>query len=69
MSFTASNEKKADAARERDKDSGHLIHVNITVQNWMQTWDYGQVAHPFISPLAEMPLRLAVQPLIWYGKP
>lgn len=31
MSFIGSNEKQVDVARERDKDSGHLIHVNITV--------------------------------------
>lgn len=69
MSFTGFNEKKVDAAREREKDSGHLIHVNITMQKWMPTWDYSQVAHAFTIPPAETPPRLAVPPLIWNRKP
>lgn len=68
MSFTGSNEKKVGAAKERDKDSGHLNHVNIIEQKRMQTWDCGQGAHPF-TILAEKPPRLAVQPCIWYRKP
>lgn len=45
----------------REKDSGYFVHVYVTVQKQTQSWDSGQVAHPFVFLLAEPPPGLGTQ--------